>query len=113
AARLRVESRRGLVEKEQVGIAHDRAREREALLLSAREFADAGVALLLELHAGDDLIDVATGLVEAPEESERLDDGQLLAQLRLLELHAESLPKLPFITVPGHAEDRDLTRVGS
>ncbi len=41
AARLRIETGGRLVEKEQVGIADDRAREREPLLLSARQLADA------------------------------------------------------------------------
>ena len=41
AARLRIETGGRLVEKEQIGIADDRARERETLLLSARQLADA------------------------------------------------------------------------
>ena len=55
-ARLRIEAGRRLVEKQQVRIADERAREREPLLLSARERADARVALLLELHQRDHLV---------------------------------------------------------
>ena len=50
AARLRVEAGGRLVEEEQLGIADQRAGEREPLLLPARQRADARVALLLQLH---------------------------------------------------------------
>ena len=47
---LRIETGRRFVEKEQIGIADERAGEREALLLAAGQIADPGRALLLELH---------------------------------------------------------------
>src|SRR4051794_30802215 len=49
-ARLWIESRRRLVEKEQVGVADDRAGKREPLLLSTRQLSDSCRAFFLELH---------------------------------------------------------------
>ncbi len=48
AARLRVETRRGLVEKEQLGFADERTGDREPLLLPARQGHHARLAFLLE-----------------------------------------------------------------
>ena len=48
-ARLRVEPGRRLVEEEQLGVADQRAGEREPLLLPARELADPRPRLLVEL----------------------------------------------------------------
>src|SRR6266516_654974 len=49
AARLRVESRRRLVEKQELRHTHQRALDRETLLLPARQRHDARLALFLEL----------------------------------------------------------------
>src|SRR5205085_3053384 len=68
APRLRVESRRRLVEEEQLGITNDGAGEREPLLLSSRQLADARSAFLLELHHADDVVHRAPALVEAAEQ---------------------------------------------
>src|SRR5258708_2397953 len=48
--RLRVESRRRLVEKQPLRVNDDRPGEREPLLLSARELSHARVPLILALH---------------------------------------------------------------
>ena len=53
APRLRVEAGRRLVEEQQVGVADERAGQREPLLLSARQRRHTRVALLLELHQRD------------------------------------------------------------
>src|SRR5437899_5711979 len=50
AARLGGEAGGGLVEKQHVGVVHQRARHREPLLLAARGLAHPGLAFLLELH---------------------------------------------------------------
>ena len=50
---LRIEAGRRLVEKQQLRIADERARERQPLLLSARQRSDASRPLLLELHERD------------------------------------------------------------
>ena len=58
AARLRIEARRRLVEKQQIRIADERAGHREALLLAARELADpAASRLLFELDEREQLVD--------------------------------------------------------
>ena len=54
-ARLRIEARRRLVEKQQIRIADERAGERQPLLLPSGERADPGVALLVELDEPNDL----------------------------------------------------------
>ena len=66
-ARLGIEAGRRLVEKDQVRIADDRAGEREPLLLSAGQLADARIALLVELDDMDHVVDRPAALVEAPE----------------------------------------------
>ena len=51
--RLRVEPRRRLVEKKNVWIARQRARQREPLLLPSRQLSDACAALLPQFHHAD------------------------------------------------------------
>src|SRR5437867_3796461 len=53
AARLRVETRGGLVEEQELRPRDQRARHREALLLAARELAHPRGALLLEPHQAE------------------------------------------------------------
>ena len=56
-ARLRVEAGRRLVEEQQLRGADERTADREPLPLAAGELADPGVALRLELHDGEHLVD--------------------------------------------------------
>src|SRR4051812_41602760 len=110
--RLGIQSRRRFIEKEQVRIADDRAGEGQALLLAAGQLADASVALFIELDAGDHLIDLRAGLVEAAKETQRLVDRELFTQLRVLQLYPKPLTETLFVVFPGHAEDRDFAFVG-
>src|SRR6185503_489875 len=50
--------------------------------------------------------------VEAPEQRDRLEDGQLLGELRLLELDPDPLPQPARVVGPGAAEDLDRSAVG-
>src|SRR3982751_5421837 len=84
AAGLRIESGRGLIEKKKLGISDKRARDRQSLLLSARQCADARRALLAELDLVDDLVDLARFAVEALEKRQRFIDGQLFGELGIL-----------------------------
>src|SRR5262245_14601782 len=65
--RLRIESGGWLVEKEQVRLAHNRARQREALLLSARQLAHSRTALFAQLDERDHFVDWTAALVKASE----------------------------------------------
>src|SRR6476646_11528147 len=110
--RLRVEARRRLIEEYQVGVADDRAGEREPLLLPARELSDAGVALLIELHHMDHVVHRPAALVETPKQTDGFFDGQLFAELSLLELNAEAFAELVLVMVPPQPEELDDARVG-
>jgi hypothetical protein len=51
--------------------------------------------------------------VEAAEKSKRFEDGQLVGELRLLELDAEPLPQRVRVALPAHAEHFHLAGIGS
>src|SRR5918999_2139573 len=111
ATRLRVESGRWLVEKEELGITDDRAREGKALLLATGERADSPRPLLLELNDREDLGDIAALRVKAPKEAQRLLDGQLLGELRVLQLNPEQLAELALVRRPAPPKDLDVARI--
>src|SRR5687768_11032183 len=109
-ARLRIEPRGRLIEKEELRITNERARECETLLLSAGERSDTRARLLFELHERDHLRDVPTPIVEAAKEAHRLSHGKLLRELRFLKLNAEQLSKVTLIGGPAPPEHLDLAR---
>jgi hypothetical protein len=51
-------------------------------------------------------------VIEGPEQPQRLLDGQLVGQLRFLQLDPQALPEFPLVLVPGHPEYFDLAAVG-
>src|SRR6185295_20235663 len=108
APALRIEPRRRLVEEQDLRVADERAGDRQALLLAARELADAGVALFGQRKLGEDGLGIAAAGVERGEEAHRFADGQLLVELRLLKRDAEPLAQLALALVPAAAEDLDL-----
>src|SRR5687767_262938 len=112
AASLGIEPRRWLVEKEQLWIADERARERETLLLSAGQRAHACARFLLELYERNHLFDLATAIVEAAKEPHRLSHSELFRELCLLQLNAKQLAKLALLGGPAPAEHLDLARRG-
>src|ERR1044071_5688691 len=105
AARLWVEARGRLVHEEQIGVPGQRARDGKPLLLTARQLRDPAAALGLELDDAQQLVDRAAAVIEGPEQAQRLFDGQLVGELRLLELHANPLPQLALVLRPREAED--------
>lgn len=112
AARLRVETGRRLIEEEKLGVADEGARERETLLLSARESADAGVLLFLELHEGNHVAHFTAFVEERAEQPNGFFDGELLRELRFLELNAEAFAEVAGVLGPAATEDGDVTAVG-
>src|SRR5207247_11311573 len=114
AAGLGVEPGRRLVEEQQLRTVDQRARDREPLLLPAGQGADAGPALLLELHQAEHLVDRMLAPVEAAEQRDRLGDGELIALLAALELDPEALAQRapPGTVAPVHPPDFDRSGVG-
>jgi len=112
-ARLRIEAGGRLVEEEQLGIAHHRARQREPLLLSTAQLPHPCMALLAELHQVDHLVHAAAARVEAAEQPHGLLHRELLGELRLLELDAEPLAQGALVAVPPLAEHLDHPLVGN
>ncbi len=107
-ARLRVEARRRLVEEQHLGIADERARDGEALLLSARELADPDVGLFLERHARDGFVRRDPLAIEAAKQRQRFADRELVRELGLLQRDADPLADVVVLPAPAHAEDFDL-----
>jgi hypothetical protein len=112
AARLRVQTRGRLVEKQQLRTAGKRAGQREPLFLPAGQFAGAAGALRLQLDDLQQRIDGRTAVVEGSEQPERLLDRQLVRKLRFLKLDAKPLPQFSLVGAPAHSQHFDLTGVG-
>ena len=68
-------------------------------------------ALRLELDHREHLVDRRAAVVERPEQRDDLFDGELVAELRLLELDTEPLPQRVVVGAPAHAEDLDVAGV--
>jgi hypothetical protein len=64
------------------------------------------------LHERDDLVRRRAAIEKAAEQPQRLADGQLVRQLRLLQLDAEPLSQRLRIRRPPQPEDLDVSGVG-
>ncbi len=93
AARLRIEAGGGFVEKQQIGIADQRAGQREPLFLSAGKVADARFLFIFQLHQRDDFRGIRSLMIEAAEQANGFEDGELFRKLGFLQLNSEPLPK--------------------
>ena len=111
-AALRIETRGWLVEKENVRIADERTRGCHPLFLTAGQLAHACVAFLIERKIVQQRVRIRARLVKRAEEMNRLVDGELFAELRLLQRDADALAQLAFILAPGEAEDFDFAGIG-
>src|SRR6266446_2432446 len=114
AARLRIETCRRLVQKEQLGLAHQRACHREPLLLPAGERHYARLPLLLELDEREHLLDGVRLAIKRSEQREHFAHGQLVGELCFLQLNAEPLAqRAPRGAVaPRCPQNLDVARVG-
>src|SRR5438132_4691656 len=99
-SRLWIQSRRWLVQKKNLRVANESARDRETLLLSAGKFSDPGLAFLAKLNECDDFVHRLAIPVEAAKHVQRLFDRELLRELGVLKLDAESLLELVGILRP-------------
>src|SRR5262245_2885614 len=111
ATRLRVEAGARLVEKQQIGSADERDRDRETLLLPARELDDPARALAFELDERQQIVDRPSSIVERSEQPKCLLDRELVGELGFLQLNAEPLAQLALVGPPAQAEHLDLSRV--
>ena len=109
---LRVEPGRRLVEKEQVGVAHERACHRQPLALAARELADPGRRFLREADRRDDLRRLLAAPIEAAEQREDLEDRELLGKPGFLQRHAQPLAEVVVVMAPPPAQHLDVARGG-
>ena len=113
ATRLRVEARGQLVEDGDLRVADQRQRDGQALLLTAGEAPELGVALVLQVEHGEEFLDVGRVVVEAREERERLMDGELVVKPGLLELYAHVFADELRTGLRVDAEDANVTAVGA
>jgi tumor protein p53-inducible protein 3 len=111
-ATLRIEPGRRLVEKQDVRLADERTRNGQPLLLTAGEFADARIPLLVEREVAQQLVGRGTAAIERAEERERLHDRELLGELRFLKRNADTLPQLTLVALPLEAENAHFAAVG-
>src|SRR5258705_108750 len=106
-----VERVRGLVEEDEIRIAHERDAEVEASLLPARKRLDACIALFVEPDECDHLVDLARVLVVPREHPVRLPDCQIWPELGLLQHDADALAERGGGTLRVEAEDIDVPTV--
>src|SRR6266550_2112086 len=109
--RLRIESRRRLVEEQELWIADQRTRDCETLLLPARQCSDARVRFLVELNDLDHFLRIAGAAIKASEQIYCLAHGEFFGELRVLELNAEALTQVVGVRLPCLAEHDDFTGV--
>ena len=76
-----------------------------------RKRADAAAPLALEGDDLEQLTNLAAAAVERPEQAEHLFDGQLVAELRLLQVDAEPFPQLTLARRPCESENLDVSPV--
>ena len=92
------------------GLADERARDREPLLLPSRKRADPALPLALERDDRQQLVDLAAASVEGAKQPQHLFDGQLVAELRFLQLDAEPFAQLALARRSSESEDLDVAR---
>src|SRR5688572_22558105 len=109
--RLRIETCGWLVEKKELGVAHERAGDCEALLLPARECTHARILLLAKLDHLNHALRIPGTAVEAAEKVDCFADRQLLGQLCVLKLNAKALAQVVFVALPGSAKDLYFARI--
>jgi hypothetical protein len=108
---LRVEARGRFIEEQQIRITDQRARQREALLLAAREGTHTSVLLFVKLDEGDDRGHLRALMEKAAEQPHRLTHGELFGQLCVLQLDTEALAQAAGVCAPPEAEDLNLARI--
>jgi tumor protein p53-inducible protein 3 len=108
---LRIEAARGLVEEQDVRLADESTRDSKTLFLTAGEFSNAGIQLLVEREVVQQIAGIRPVPIEGAEQPQRLEHGELLAELRFLQRDAHALAQLSLMLLPREAENTDLASV--
>src|SRR5216684_6770461 len=108
---LRIESGGGLVEKENVGIADQRACDGEPLPLTAGELTHTRIVLFIERQIAQQVLGIRSGAVERSEKPQRLEDSELVGELCFLQRDPDALAQLALVLAPCEPEDLDLAGV--
>ena len=111
AARLWVEPGGRFIEKQQIGVADDRTREREPLLLASGQAPHTAGPFTFELDDLQQLVDRPSTRIERSEQAERLLHRQLVCQLGFLQLDAEPLTEFGTVMGPAKAEHLDVAGI--
>ena len=112
AARLRVETRGGLVEEDQFRVVDQSKRDRQSLLLPAGEVHRVGLGPLAEIDGVDELLCGHGVIEEAAEEVQQFGHGQPRIERDALQLHTDPLLDRLRVLADIQAEDLDGARIG-
>src|SRR5690606_21840450 len=112
AAGRGVQARGELVEDRDARVADERERDRQALLLPARELRERDASVLGEVEQVEQLLDVPRRRVERREEAHRLLDGDPLVERDLLELDPDGVAHRGGVGLRVDAEHADRAAVG-
>src|SRR5579862_3655094 len=110
--RLRIQPGGGLVEKQEIGVANQRAGEREALLLPPGKASDTGVALFFELHQGDNFRHRRPLAEKASKQPQRFKHREFFGELRILKLDPQPLPQFTVIGSPTQSQNLNFPGIG-
>src|SRR6185369_10512053 len=99
------------IEKQQVGIPGQRARHGQPLFLSAGQLSHPAAALPFELRDLQQLVDRTAAQVERSKQPQHLFNGELVGQLRVLQLNSQALPELRLVGLPPESEHFDIAGV--
>ena len=113
APRLWIETGRRLIEEQQVRLADERTGNRQPLLLSARQCDDARAPFFFELDERQHFVDCVRAPIKRAEYGECLLNGELVGELRFLELNAQAFAERASFGAfaPGHAKNLDVAAV--
>src|SRR5262245_10877972 len=104
-SRLRIESGRRLIEKQQLWVADERTSDRQPLLLPARKLDDPGTRLFFERHAADGFLRLDALLIEAADKRHCFQNGQLVRQARLLKRDTDTFTDFRTVSSPIPPQD--------
>ena len=110
ATGLRVEARRRLIEKDELGPVHKGERQRQTLALAAREALEGSVRLFLQAEASDQFLRRYRLAIKRPEKRQRLPRRQLVLQRSRLQRGAD--PLLDLARILARIKSADLDRAG-
>ncbi len=109
--RLRVQTRRGLVQQHQLRIPHQRASHRDALFLPAGQIQEQGVPLVGQAQLLDQRAHRRAVAVERAEQRQEFPHRQVIRQVRFLQRDANSRSQF-LVRAPIAAQHLDIAGTG-